>query len=100
MLVNVDGKWQVVRIGEASRAAAIDPVTGALVSSRGVSANSTFLVQVPGLPVEFVGFRAGSNVELASLWDSPGLRVAAGRAQAAEEVLASVALGALKSQSY
>jgi hypothetical protein len=99
VLNNVGGKWEVGRIGESNRAAAIDRITTALASTLGVPVDSTFLVQVAGLQVEFVAFHSATTVELASLWDLPGLGLVAGQPQAGEAALASLVVAASNLQT-
>jgi hypothetical protein len=94
VLVNVGEKWELSRVGESARAAAIDRVTAALATNGGVVADSTFLVQVPGLGVEFIAFGGGTTIQLASLWDHTGVGLAAGEPRPAEAVLASLASAA------
>jgi hypothetical protein len=86
---NASGDWQTVRMGDALRAAAIDQIGNALISQQGVAASDLFLVRIPALGLDFVGYQTGS-LRLVPLFDSPQWGLQAGQSADGAAVLASL----------
>jgi hypothetical protein len=89
-LTTVNGEWETSTIGEANRAASIDAVTQGL-TAQGVGANELFLVEIPSMGLEFLGYRTDGILMLARLGYGPGPDwLAAGQPVAAASAFASL----------
>ncbi|WP_437946937.1 hypothetical protein WME98_39805 [Sorangium sp. So ce296] len=83
-------RWKTVRIGGANRAKLIHGVQTELARLHGVSPSSMFIVDVPALMHEFIGFRRGDQVMLAPVFPTGISGMDPGRAQQADLVLGAL----------
>jgi len=88
---NARGSWETVQMGDRTRATAIDRVMTTLSGSSGVDPDSLFLVKIAALGLDFVAYRSGNQLLLASLFDAPAFGLQVGQPAPAEQVLGSLA---------
>jgi hypothetical protein len=92
-LTRFNGRWRVSRVGQSTRAKAIDRISTTLASVQGVVPESMFLVVLP-VVAEFLAFRSGSSITMASLWDAPELGLVSGQPQDVTQLLAALSAAA------
>lgn len=90
ILSNARGGWETVQMGDSTRAAAIDQVVGAVSGARGVAPEALFLVNIPALGLDFLAYKDGTQLVLASLFDAPTYGLRGAQPGPAEQVLASL----------
>ncbi len=83
---NGDGGWQVVRVGNAGLASALEAARGALPSP-----DEATLVQVLALNLVFVGHKGSGGWQLAPVIDDASLELKTGKLESAAEVFTRLA---------
>jgi hypothetical protein len=81
--------WRVTRLGGANRAVLIGQAREQL-AALGIERAGMFLVQIPSLGLEFIGYRQSRELMLAPVIEDQDLGLKAGRAARSEDVLASL----------
>jgi hypothetical protein len=74
----VDGTWSARSFGGKGHARAMEKVRGQVMAA-GVPADSTLLVRIPALNIEFVGHRDSGGLQLTPLTDLPAAGLRAGQ---------------------
>jgi hypothetical protein len=85
------GTWKPMRVGGANRAKLIDRVGAELARSYGVAPGALFLVDLPSLGVELLGYRTKGSTMLVALADVPELGLRGAQPVNAPALLASLA---------
>lgn len=84
------GAWTTVRVGGGERAVLLDRSLTALLGERQIDRAQAFIVQVPALGLEFVGYSHSGGVRLAPISDAEELGLRAGRVRSLDDVLVSL----------
>lgn len=83
--------WKPTTYGRPNFIKLLTDTRSKIVADNSATTDGQFVVQVPALNAYFIGYQSDGKLMLASVIDDPALKLSAGRAAVAEEVLASLA---------
>jgi hypothetical protein len=86
-LVQVDGKWEFIGVGDIDRTSLRQSAIAGSVKRFQKNEEDHFIVRVPALNLEFTGFRNRGELQLASVTDNGPAGLTAGEAESAASIL-------------
>ncbi|KFE63722.1 hypothetical protein [Hyalangium minutum] len=86
-LQSVNGRWEVARMGGAQKIRAMDKQRRSTMKARSLRGSDFFEVRIPALNLSFLGHHDEDGLRLTPLADDASLKLQAGRAVLASELL-------------
>ena len=86
--------WEVTSFGSPNHAKLLSRVRAESVEAARVPSGSLFVVEVPGLNLVFVGYRAEGRIVLTPILDDAGFQFKAGQPISADKVFARIRVAA------